>query len=226
MSELEKSNERREQIIAKLVADALAQVSQKYGPEGQNPKAYHNLDHTLSVMKATADLCDFVICEGRMKPFYKDLLMVAAAHHDIEQDMGPENEAASAEIAAEKMKEVGIFTEIDIRTVERVILATKIEVTEEGVTQSASDNLLTQILADADLSNVGRDTDTYMHNLYNLYVELNPGKDLEDREYYDYLGKQRQFNSNHKFYTPEANVLFPGKEENIKFLWLVLLQAD
>ena len=105
---------------------------------------YHNLPHTLSVVDAVR------LLSARHEISNEDceLLEVAAWFHDIGYVKSYENhEANGAEMAAEFLKDLD-YSEEDIATIKRLILATKIS--HEPTDQ------MEMILRDADLSNIGR----------------------------------------------------------------------
>lgn len=105
---------------------------------------YHNLPHTLSVVDAVR------LLSARHEISNEDceLLEVAAWFHDIGYVKSYENhEAIGAEMAADFLKDLD-YSEENIATIKRLILATKIS--HEPTDQ------MEMILRDADLSNIGR----------------------------------------------------------------------
>jgi predicted metal-dependent HD superfamily phosphohydrolase len=164
------------EMAAHILADqAFAVIDTKYGPDGQSPKGYHNVVHSRDyVVGGIIELADLMVARGKITPRDKALLTVGGAFHDVEQDLGSgTNEAASAQAAISAMREAGVFTPSDESVVEEVIMGTIIDFKDGVMLQSASENnLLAQIVADADLSPLGRDTRTYWDSSFDIFTEL------------------------------------------------------
>lgn len=124
--------QRAEQLRAidiALLADGLMEIQTRYGNESDNPKQYHNFEHTADVFK---DFC-----------MYADVLeldaqecadgALAAVYHDWEQDMGPGlNEAASATELGRRMEQAGYSIERQVHA-QQCILVTDVEFDESGL---------------------------------------------------------------------------------------------
>lgn len=199
-----------------LINRALTIVHDRYGDNSDNPRAYHNVDHTLDVLEATELLGDTAIACCKINPDDKRLLLIAAAYHDTEQSFGSgENEHASAKLAIAHMKETGAFSEEERQKVHRGIMATQANIKNGVITQSAGNYYFGQILADADLASVGRPTAHYMEVVANLFRELHPEEEIGGEAYADFMAEQVFFLNHHRFNTPEADKLFPHKQENV-----------
>lgn len=137
--------------------------------EGLKPSlTYHGLHHTLDVVN---------VCNGyirRLKLPKRDayLLRIAALTHDMGFLISHiEHEAISAKMAEDYMSQLG-FSKIDIREVQKMIIATK--------PTNPSNSKLEKILCDADLDYLGRDDFEQISNtLYNEFKILGIVKDYE-----------------------------------------------
>lgn len=205
-------------LVESLIGSAFAVIDRKYGTDGLSPKGYHNRFHTSDVLNSASYLSDLAIAKGRLDCNLKPLLLIAAAFHDIEQDLGPgNNELASSEKAYRAMKESGIFDEEDCRIVSGAILGTRIFFEEEIMKQSVSTEspYITQLLADADLMSLGSNEELYWERAIGLFNELHPGKSSLSPEWRLFLVKQVKLLSSHKYFTPEAEEMFIYQAENL-----------
>lgn len=112
--------------LSLLVSQAFYVIDQKYGPESVSPKRYHNLPHTMGVVEAASDIADEAIANGKISLHATQLIIIAAAYHDIEQDLGSGlNERASADAAIAAMRKTGEFSSDDEQAVSDMIMATQ-----------------------------------------------------------------------------------------------------
>ncbi len=206
-----------------LANQAFELINAKYGPEGQNPKGYHNVVHSHDVVGATTTLCDLAIANRKITPKDKALLIISGAFHDFEQDLGSGlNEVSSALAAREAMRNTGVFTPLDEVTVEEVILATQIHYEDGVMLQAATkDNLLAQIVADADLAALGRETEIFWDRSVGLYAEL-CGDNPTIENQITFLETTAKLLRNHDYYTDEARELFPHQAANLAYVEIVL----
>lgn len=212
----------REALIVILIDAALAKVDQKYGPRGAAPKAYHNTAHTINVIEAAALIADEAIKAGKIKASDKELLLLAAAYHDIVQDFEPgRNETASADEADKAMQSAGVFGPDERTRVRKIIMASEVTITEERVSQAVTLDYLTEIMADADLAHLGKPTGIYWPTVMSLFEEFNPWQARRPTSMIK-LPEAAEFGASflkkHRFHTPEAEALFPHKDENLSFL--------
>lgn len=70
------------------------------------------------------------------------------------------------------MEKTGVFTEDEIQKVTRSILATTIHFVDGLMEQSATDEYVTQIVADADLAYLGGDAVNYWEEAKDLLREI------------------------------------------------------
>ena len=122
---------------------------------------YHNLLHTLDVMKQTEIIAKQ---EGINDKHELLLLNTAAAYHDSGFLLVYKgHEEKSCEIATEDLKNV--FSEEDIKKICGMIRATKIP--------QSPNTLLEQIICDADLDYLGRnDFEPISRNLYDEFISF------------------------------------------------------
>lgn len=215
------------QIAAEdLVRFALTEVGRKYGKgqgDGVIPLAYHNYNHSFDVVSAGEAIAISAANNGKISNDDIVLVKIAASFHDIEQELGGGlNEEASAKIAEERMKNGGVFNEEDIVKVRRMIMATVVHF-EQGLKQSATDDYLTQIIADADLASLGQEPEVYWRKAESLLREFKKTNFPSRDDLREFLETQGGFLENHNFYTPEAKQLFSYKEDNIEFSRELLL---
>jgi predicted metal-dependent HD superfamily phosphohydrolase len=203
-----------------IITAGLDRLKLRFGPKGMTPLAYHNENHTKNVLQAAAMLADKAIQNMRINQHDKELLLIAAAWHDTEQALGSgKNEQASAAAAVEEMMKANIYSEKDKQKVAEIIMATQVRYDSNGaMTQSATENYLTQLMADADLASLGKPTIEYWENAKKLFSELNPDAKIDAETYNNFIASQVPFLEHHYFYTQEAKELFPHKQENIEYI--------
>ncbi len=113
---------------------------------------FHSAQHARDVMH---EAILFSETESRSKREV-ELLAIAAAYHDagfLQQAI--ENEAIGAEIATAALIEHGGYSDDEVQLVQQMICDTRLIPGEDGLYQSAS-NDLSRYLLDADVSNFGR----------------------------------------------------------------------
>ncbi len=204
-------------VASLLINLAIETIETKYGPESPNPKPYHNTEHTIGVINAASHLADAALRKNMIRPHDKNLLLIAAAYHDTEQDKGSgDNEHASAKLALGSMKEFGDFLAEDCHLVRTAIMGTQVYSDGAGVMHqmAKSGNYLSQLLADADLAAIGQPTEIYQATAINLFRELHPDELLGGESYNQFLVGQSNFLANHNFFTSIADELFPNKYAN------------
>lgn len=181
-----------EQYISQLLKDNLSPLY-----------SYHNIDHTIQVVKA----CKAISADMNLNPEQLEKLLVAAWFHDSGYIEGRENhENRSMKIASDFLTKNGKSADY-ITEVNYIIAATE----KSFVPQTT----LQKILKDADFINLG--SHNYFANCENLRSEW---KDTEQYVFSDYEWNQENLTfleSIHVFYTEYAKEnLTPIKRENIK----------
>jgi len=188
----------------------LQKIEEKYGTgkgDGITPKAYHNRRHTEAVIKAAKKIARLAWKNNKIYKKDIGLIEVAAAFHDIVQDLGSgTNEEKSAKEAEKWMRNFGGFTDREIDEVREMILATRTEKVGGRLIQSATNNYLSQILADADLAHFGSKSEVYLVWLRKFMKE-------QKKEMLP--GSQKEILKKHQYYTEEAKLLYPYTKKNI-----------
>lgn len=212
----------KEIITEELVNFALSEVERKYGTgkgDGLTPLDYHNLPHSQDSHQAGEKIAKLAARNGKISPDDVGLVKIAAASHDIEQGLNGEGkEEESARIIEVKMREKSVYTEEDIEKVKKMILATATHVENGAMKQSATDDYLTQIMADADLAYLGGDSETYYQRAESLLKEIKRTDNPTSEDKLAFMKSQPAFLAKHSFYTEEARQLFPNKQVNIAFV--------
>jgi len=206
----------RQRITEGIVGSVLKEVDQKYGPDSEQSMAYHNRMHTENVLNAATMMGQFI----GFSPEDMDLLRIAAAYHDIVHGKGGGiNEVESSVLAASTMRQAGIYTDEEIATVERIILATTPVIADGKMRQSAEeDDLLAAVLCDADLATFGAEPEIFWARALDYERERLGKSELTEDEIKDFIKHQIKFMEAHNFYTAAARQLFPHKEDNIEWL--------
>lgn len=191
-------------IDSKTVTRAAAYVSQYMDARLPKHFVYHDLNHTISVVNATTEICD----GAEVKGHDKKILQVAAWFHDLgytKQVAGHEQFGAS--IAEEFLSGEGIRKE-DIDRVKACILATRYP--QHPVTRDE------KILCDADMIHLGKKG--FMTVVTPLRQEWTDSKNLSysDNEWYQL---NIDFLLAHKFQTAYCRKQYaPQKDKNVRKL--------
>ncbi|SRR5258708_26028754 len=213
---------RKEGIINDLIEHALSEVERKYGKgegDGKIPKSYHNRVHTQDVVNASEQIARLSLETSKINDSDIPLIKIAASFHDIEQDLGSGlNEEESSRLAEEEMRKTGLFEEGDILKVKMMILGTKVNFKGGVMKQSATEDYLTQIVADADLSSLGREPHIFWGKAIGLLKEIKNTDTPSREDEIAFAIGEISFLENHQFHTEEANKLFPYKRKNIEFM--------
>ncbi len=165
---------------------------------------YHDIQHTKNVVEATSEI------GGRYGLTNKELetLHLAAWFHDIGYDQGPEgHEERSCRYARDFLASQSYPNE-DIESVLDCIMATKVP--------HSPDNLLEEVLCDADLSHLGKKV--YWDRCGRVRQELLMTKSIlmSEQEWVDF---ELDFITNHNFHTAIAQELYDSrKEKHVKQL--------
>lgn len=205
----------------KVISVAFDKVEQDYRVENSaNGRVmfYHNLVHTKNVVSSARKIAERAIENGTIEDNAGVLAEIAAAFHDVEQRRGSGvNEEESVRLAQNEMTKENVFSSRDAEKVKNMILATIVSFAGGNMKQSATDDYLTKILADADLSSLGQPPEVYWASAQSLLKEIKNTDAPTLKDQLDWARGQIIFLSNHEFYTDEAKELFPHKEENIEF---------
>jgi len=204
----------KEVLARRLAESAYIEIERKYGEKGVSPKAFHNVFHGREIVKSALLIADEAIKSGKISPEDRFLLIIAGAYHDIEQDLGSgANEIASAAKAEQAMKDSGQFNKQEIEIVKDAILGTTVVFENGIIRQSASGNPLSQMIADADLANLGSPTEVFWDRSEHIFREQYPDGNGMD----EFLEFQTGLLTHHTYCTEEAKILFPHQRENLEF---------
>lgn len=209
-----------EQAAALLIDIGLEEIEFKYGVAGEHPQSYHNATHAHDVMDAATAIAELAVKARKIAPEDRPLVALAACYHDIVHELGSgTDEQTSADILAQRMEAAGVFSKQDIAKTRAMILATVVHFENGVLNQSANPgNMLTQILADADLSSLGREPAIYWDRAHRLLEERSyPALPTREQEC-SFLQEQIPFLKNHHFLTAEAAFLFPHHQANIVYV--------
>ncbi len=198
----------------KLIDNCLTIINEKYGTHSQHYLPYHNEEHAHDVM----DAAKAIGIESAVLPHELELLEIAACFHDVEHGIGHgEDERTSAEIAGSCMQQAG-YTVADIKRVKAMILATVVSFKDGTIYQSASEDVLTQIIADADLASFGRPFNTFWDRSLKLRAENGQIDELIGEVKDTFISTQKQVLQKHQYYLQATEIVFPHKSTNIRRL--------
>ncbi|MEZ4984290.1 MAG: HD domain-containing protein [Saprospiraceae bacterium] len=147
---------------------------------------YHGFHHTMDVLNVGAELCAML----HISAYETMLLKTAVLFHDIGFTVsGIEHERIGCDIARGHLPSFG-YTAVEIEAICGMIMATKIP--------QSPQNLLEQIICDADLDYLGR-TDFY-DIAHTLFEELKAQQIVGTEAEWDAI--QIRFLQNHEYQTP------------------------
>jgi hypothetical protein len=176
---------------------------------------YHCADHTLKDVLPHVE-------ELAKKEHLGDndlfILKIAALFHDTGfVESYSKNEPIGAKIA-EKVLSQFDFTIDQIDTIKKIILATTFNNDAAPHLQLASDNLMEQIICDADLDNLGRDDFFDKSDALRKELSLH-GLSWTDK---DWIQHQISLLNNHAYYTKSAQQMRnSGKIQNLEKLKVI-----
>jgi predicted metal-dependent HD superfamily phosphohydrolase len=164
---------------------------------------YHNIDHTLEVVKAS----EIIGTNCNVSEKDMETVLIAAWFHDTGYFLGCENhEIASAEIATKFLVE----EQVDPKIIEKVvncILSTEIP--------QSPKTLLERILCDADLFHLA--TEYYFDRSDLLWLEFTLHNNKMTHEYW--LSESQAFFEAHEFHTHYGKeFLLPMQEKNLALI--------
>jgi len=221
----------RNLAVTHLCQRELSHITEKYGSihgPGRNWLPYHNVTHAEQVHDAAVAIATQLLNQGRLDAHDLPLIKIAAIFHDDEQDVGPgNNERASADAAAQKMKEYPtLFSDEDIQKVKRMIEGTEVYF-DAGRTMhqaAAHEDILQATLADADLSSLGLPSYSLMAMHLLLEIQAKSGRitlpdsveefsaiPLERNDVVEFLRSQDRLITNHRFYLDVSTAMFAAE---------------
>lgn len=217
----ETGTQERRKAALEVIKGALALVEKKYGTgigDGENPKFYHNLEHTKNAVEAARMIAELAYENGNIIASEVILTEMAAAGHDLEQDLGSgDNEEESARETALSMEATHEFSIPDVEKVKKMIAATIFFLDGALVKQSVTEDYLTKIMADADLCALGQPTEYYWKTAQDFLHEIKGTATPTLEDQLAWAHRQVSLLSGHQYHTEEARTLFHHLEENLAF---------
>jgi len=174
----------------------------KENPQPELP--YHNVDHAAYVAKHAKKIgLSYALNEEQLFE-----VIAASWFHDTGYLEGePDHESRSAKLAAEYLEYLAIQPEI-VLAVSDLILATKMP--------ANPNNLLQQIICDADMYHLGRDSFFEKNRLLKIEKGMLQQSPVSDK---DWLKQSISFMEKHSYHTDYArNLLLEGKNKNLGIL--------
>jgi predicted metal-dependent HD superfamily phosphohydrolase len=165
---------------------------------------YHSTLHTENVVENA-----IIIAKGsKVTEEELEIITIAAWFHDLGYiEIIEGHEQLSAEFAEKFLQQQNYPLE-KIDKIKGCILATKVP--------QGPQNILEEILCDADLNHLGKDYFTERNDLYRLEVEMQTESRMSE---YDWLKGSVEFISHHKYFTSYAKANFnTTKTENFNKL--------
>ena len=157
---------------------------------------YHSIHHIEDVLQAAI----FIAQKEGVTNNQLDLIKTSALFHDSGFTVGHEKHEQAGCTLAQEILPGFDFTEIEIEQICGMILATEIP--------QQPQNLLEQILCDADLDYLGREDYLQISNL--LFEEINAFRPLSEQEW---LNLQINFLESHTYFTQTAIKLRKEKKD-------------
>jgi predicted metal-dependent HD superfamily phosphohydrolase len=186
--------------IVKQVLEYVEKLFQDYGKPGLS---YHNINHTRSVVKHAGEISEHY----QLSSTNKMIVTVAAWFHDVGHLITGMYEHEKKSVAV--MKLFMSCLNVEEETIDKIagcIMSTKLP--------SCPDNLLEEILCDADTYHLG--TSEFLLSDVSVKKEFDPNGNINDAEW----DKQTlQFLLQHKYYTSYCQErLIEGKNINIQLV--------
>lgn len=224
------SDESLSRLANRAYIMATSRVQDNYShPESGKYRAYHNLEHTRTVMHAILDMHQNAPEDEELKSEELALLLIAASYHDSVFETGQDpnqNEIESGELAVTELSDY--LDNEQKQVVKLIIESTYTTVSEKGLDRSVEVDekiggyrvkLMSQILQDADVSTLG--TKEFARATKNLAEEW--GKINNFRAF---LEAQLEILILYNFQTTAGTETFPGVVRNRDLLQLYLKESE
>lgn len=185
------------QIDNSILLDVEAYVTNFITEQVPKEYAYHNIDHTVSVVNAAREIGErFELNETDI-----EILLLAAWFHDTGYDKGSKNHEERGVVYARAFLKNHGFEEHQLDRIESIIMATQMP--------HQPSTLLERIICDADLGHIGQKV--YWERCSNVRQEmaLTKGTIMTDQEWVDF---EINFINNHQFHTPVAQQLYEDRK--------------
>ncbi|MFT5165186.1 MAG: putative metal-dependent HD superfamily phosphohydrolase [Saprospiraceae bacterium] len=193
------------QVENSLLLEVEAYVSNFISEQVPKEYAYHDVQHTISVVSDAKEMSEMFELSERDQ----EILLLASWFHDTGYDKGALNHEDRGAMYARNYLSSQGYNEEDLRHIEACILVTKMP--------HQPTTLLERIICDADLAHVGQKIYWERCSKVRQEMALTRKVIMTDQEWVDFeLG----FMNNHKFHTPVAQQLFnERKEKHIRQLY-------
>ncbi len=181
-----------------LLAEAEQYVKTFFEENISPDYVFHNFAHVQAVVDSVLE-----IGQGYELPQHDlTLLQLAAWFHDLGYDKGPANHEERSVQYAEKFLQQHHFTAEDIAVVRNCIYATKVP--------QHPDNLMEEIVCDADMSHLGKDS--YWDRCGRIRQELLVTQQMimSEQEWVDF---EINFMQQHRYHTPVATELYDERKQ-------------
>ncbi len=185
-------------LVSEVINKAEAFVTDFFQQKMPVEYVYHDLEHTRQVVEAVAELfLSYDLTEEQ-----RELLLIAAWFHDTGYTEGPKgHEERGCKIAADWMKKES-YPQAAIDAVGILIMATKLPQNPTTISE--------QIIADADLSHLGKTTYWVRCDLVRQEMATMSGKHMSEKEWIDF---EIQFMESHDFHTKAATALYDKRKQ-------------
>ena len=185
-------------IESEVINKAEAFVTDFFQQKMPAEYVYHDLEHTRQVVNAVIELS----AAYDLTDLQTELLQIAAWFHDTGYIEGPNgHEERGGEIASDWMVAES-YSQEDIDTIRALIMATKLPQNPESISE--------QIIADADLSHLGKTTYWERCDLVRQELAFLSGKHMTEKEWIEF---ELQFMENHNYHTAAARKLYDKRKQ-------------
>ena len=188
-----------------LLQNAEQYIRQLFATRVEESFSYHAIGHTESVVKAATLMADHY----KLSEDERLTLLLSAWFHDSGYSKGKaqDHEAASQRIATNYLQSKDVPSEL-IEKVANGIAATRMP--------QAPQNLVEQILCDADLHHLGTEEFKIQNKLLRKELKNHGGEELKKKEWRQI---NIQFLQRHQYFTDYARqILDPVKQQNLQAL--------
>lgn len=177
-------------------------IGATFREKDSSDRHYHNFTHTAEVAKAAEEIADAIgISESE-----KEIILIASWFHDIGHiETCAGHEDIGIEMAQKFLREID-YPESKIERVVSLINATRLPRNPQ--------NLLEEIICDADLHHLGTNDFEKNTDRYKNEVEAIEGGKIPDSEW---LANNLKFMDEHKFYTDYAKQRYET-QKNINYI--------
>jgi len=177
-------------------------IGNTFREKGSSDRYYHNFTHTAEVAKVTEEIADSISINENDK----EALIIAAWFHDIGHTETCEgHEDVGIDLAEKFLRSIN-YREDGIAKVISLINATRMP--------RNPNNILEEIICDADLYHLGTNDFDKKGELYKNEIEALQGFKIPEK---DWLQNNLKFMEQHKFYTDYAKQRFET-QKNINYI--------